>query len=1067
MSAVGSPCHGASPPRPPTLVAAAFSAAPHCARTVGRPSLPGSLFLRPRLSAPRHPCLRPSRPIRAPPPAAALDGLGAVYGQLADALLHGVPLGMDVTIASVHHEVAQLAASAGIPLDDPVALREWIASVALLLAYASAPPSGPMGLLDFLVAPLHTVTFRRFSPSEVKVGRQLGHGNFGVVYEATVAGPRGQPQRVVVKRKAAGAGADEMQDVELFMNHRLQRTVPGVAAKFLGTMEVQPGNKLQEGVWLVWQHQGDSTLDRHLKDRQYPAPLAAVLLGVQGDASGWSEEQRMWVEWQVAQTVMRQILSNLRALHHAGVVHRDVKPANLVVDEAERHLCLIDLGACVDLRSGRNYVPSETVMDPKYAAPERFVMPPATTPQLPPDPLASLLSPFLWVANSPDRFDVFSAGVVLMQLSLKSLRHEANLEGFNNELKRCDYDLSRWRKKFRPSNADMALLDAHGGAAFDLAKQLLQKRPNHDHAVWPSVFGMGRPSAGRALRHRFFSLHPPQPFRLPRFPPSATPASAPATAAPAAAAPATAPSAAARRSMAAPPAAPAAGGAAAGRAGKGERAERAERGEHGEKGEKVQVGEDARGRHKDVGRKKGLGAVEVAAGGAKAGERSDGVRGRGEAGRARGDVRGGKEAAAQGGGAKEGSDVGKGLLVHALKAVVPPPTAHHPQPPLHAPTADGAKARRAAPGDKSGQVAGRGDAESAEGESGRGRGAGVRARGERGRAGSRPVDVVGAVKRGHVATAYVLGSLVAGLARSLDDDKSRGGGEGDAGMRRGVAGSEAESGEGKEATGGGGTDERDGEKREVEGRKDGMEKEAGRVVGGGAERSGVQAGGDGARVEMGQGKAVEAGGRGREGGSEGGVGVSVAVGMAEVGVAAAGATATAVMAIASSVWRDMATPSPAPPAPTARSSPVTAVVEASEQGSGRKGGKERKEQERVLQEAVEAAAEERERILRGVVGSEGGRQQEGSPVELHAVVGGGEGGAYVGGVEVVAREGRMRRQVERQVIAEELLTSVGELGVQLGSLEESLQAGRHMAAEQQHLLTRVSAVRATLAKPRN
>ncbi|CAI6010726.1 unnamed protein product [Closterium sp. NIES-65] len=970
MSAVGSPCHGASPPRPPTLVAAAFSAAPHCARTVGRPSLPGSLFLRPRLSAPRHPCLRPSRPIRAPPPAAALDGLGAVYGQtrgraaarvsaarchhLSISALCGVPLGMDVTIASVHHEVAQLAASAGIPLDDPVS--------------ALAPPH----LSSF--RPLHpqsarrcasclrTNVLRRFSPSEVKVGRQLGHGNFGVVYEATVAGPRGQPQRVVVKRKAAGAGADEMQDVELFMNHRLQRTVPGVAAKFLGTMEVQPGNKLQE-------HQGDSTLDRHLKDRQYPAPLAAMLLGVQGDAGGWSEEQRMWVEWQVAQTVMRQILSNLRALHHAGpprapsvprspplpcslacrraapsifsmhthaphspsgalhrdvkpanlvvhpihrVVHRDVKPANLVVDEGERHLCLIDLGACVDLRSGRNYVRPSLTPPPSASS---CRPPPRRTCR--PSPLASLLSPFIWVANSPDRFDVFSAvrpspaalagrpapatspslptasmidssfqlplampnllyfvlpsspcsqGVVLMQLSLKSLRHEANLEGFNNELKRCDYDLSRWRKKFRPASADMAVLDAHGGAAFDLAKQLLQKRPNHDHAVWPSG---------------------------------------------------------------------------------GEGEEGGAGGAWGE-GEKVQVGEDARGRHKDVGRKKGLGAVEVAAGGAKAGERSDGVRGRGEAGHARGDVRGGKEAAAQGGGAKEGSEVGKGLLVHALKAVVPPPTAHHPQPPPARPHC-------------------------------------WRGQGKAGSTGA-----------GTWRQRTCWGRWWPGSPGSLDDDKSRGGGEGDAGMRRGVVGSEAEAGEGKEATGGGGKDERDGEKREVEGRKDGMENEAGRVVGGGAESSGCD--------------------------SDGSDGNSV------LRVARHGH------------------PSPAPPAPTARSSPVTAVVEASEQGSGRKGGgKERKEQERVLQEAVEAAAEERERILRGVVGSEGGRQQEGG--RLWSCM--------------------QWRQVERQVIAEELLTSVGELGVQLGSLEESLQAGRHVAAEQQQLLTRVSAVRATLAKTRN
>jgi serine/threonine protein kinase len=40
----------------------------------------------------------------------------------------------------------------------------------------------------------------------------------------------------------------------------------------------------------------------------------------------------------------------------AGVVHRDVKPLNLVLAEDSGSFKLIDLGACVDIRSGFNYV---------------------------------------------------------------------------------------------------------------------------------------------------------------------------------------------------------------------------------------------------------------------------------------------------------------------------------------------------------------------------------------------------------------------------------------------------------------------------------------------------------------------------------------------------------------------------------------------------------------------------------------------------------------------------------------------------------------------------------------
>ncbi|CAI7875407.1 unnamed protein product, partial [Closterium sp. NIES-54] len=91
-------------------------------------------------------------------------------------------------------------------------------------------------------------------------------------------------RRVVLKRvKTRVKHSDEMRDVELYMNHRLQRTAPGVCARFMGTMQVAPeqaSGKLEEGVWLVWEYQGDRTLDQFLRHRAYPLNLAKHVLGV-------------------------------------------------------------------------------------------------------------------------------------------------------------------------------------------------------------------------------------------------------------------------------------------------------------------------------------------------------------------------------------------------------------------------------------------------------------------------------------------------------------------------------------------------------------------------------------------------------------------------------------------------------------------------------------------------------------------------------------------------------------------------------------------------------------------
>jgi serine/threonine protein kinase len=61
----------------------------------------------------------------------------------------------------------------------------------------------------------------------------------------------------------------------------------------------------------------------------------------------------------------------MQALHSAGLVHRDVKPLNIIYAERQRRFKLIDLGACADLRTGTNYVPDESILDPNYCPPEQ------------------------------------------------------------------------------------------------------------------------------------------------------------------------------------------------------------------------------------------------------------------------------------------------------------------------------------------------------------------------------------------------------------------------------------------------------------------------------------------------------------------------------------------------------------------------------------------------------------------------------------------------------------------------------------------------------------------------
>jgi serine/threonine-protein kinase len=127
----------------------------------------------------------------------------------------------------------------------------------------------------------------------------------------------------------------------------------------------------------------------------------------------WGRLPEPWVA-----TVVDQTLSALEAVHEAGVVHRDVKPANLLLEPTGAevpHVRLTDFGIATPLDQPRLTMAATSVGTPGYAAPEQqdgadpdprqdlYAVgtvglemlvghpPPFTTDELPTSPLAGLL----------------------------------------------------------------------------------------------------------------------------------------------------------------------------------------------------------------------------------------------------------------------------------------------------------------------------------------------------------------------------------------------------------------------------------------------------------------------------------------------------------------------------------------------------------------------------------------------------------------------------------------------------------------------------------------------------
>lgn len=176
----------------------------------------------------------------------------------------------------------------------------------------------------------------RYALSEV-----IGRGGMGTVWLAT--------DRVLereVALKEITFSVDVTDEERTILRERTMREARA-AARLDHPCVTTVYDVVEEGgkPWLVMEHVSARSLQEILEEQGPLAPAAVARIGL-------------------------DVLAALEAAHHAGIVHRDVKPANVLVGK-NGHACLTDFGIATTTGDSSLTTNGALIGSPSYMAPER------------------------------------------------------------------------------------------------------------------------------------------------------------------------------------------------------------------------------------------------------------------------------------------------------------------------------------------------------------------------------------------------------------------------------------------------------------------------------------------------------------------------------------------------------------------------------------------------------------------------------------------------------------------------------------------------------------------------